>query len=615
MKILGTNFFGHDSSICYINTAEKKIFAISTERLTRIKHDPHDVSPIIDKIYENKNFDLRDVDLIAQGYEDYSWVKPYYYDYLKTKRKILNPKYLSDIINLKKKEKYKKYLRALITNPKILFSLCYYKFLSNCHKFKKKFIIKSKFIEKNSKNFIKNTLERSGIKKKINYYNHHKCHAASAYYFSQFAFNDDSLSLTIDGYGDNVFSSLYFCSNKKIELISESKAEKIYINNKINHTSIGYLYSAFTSALGFIPNSDEGKVEALAAFGKNNEKLTAELSELVDIKNNSINLHKEKIIKFYDTNYLKKIIGKIGRENFAYCIQNWLEKTIINYLNIISKNYDCKNLCLSGGVAANVIMNMKIYEKTNFNNIYIFPAMGDEGVAVGAALLSALENNQDITWLKHMIMPYYGTDITEKSIIEDLSKFNNIEFIKINNDLHKRAAESLSKNKIIALVQGKMEFGPRALGNRSILASPLNKETKDRINLEIKRRPAFQPFCPSIIDEDREKIFSKSYNNKHMTIAFKMKDEFAKKFPSAVHIDNTARPQFVSRDDNSKFYNILKEFKRLTGYGILINTSFNLHGRSMVRTPFDAITDFIDCNLDELYLGDYLVTKKRNYRN
>ena len=604
MKILGTNFFGHDSSLFYLDTDEKKIFALSTERLTRIKHDKHDISIL----FKDNAHEIKNVEIVAQGYEDYSWVKnPYYYHSFKYFRKIVKPKFLTDLLYLKKNTKYKKFLISFFKNPRAFFGYLYYKILTSIYKVRKKFINISEAKEKILKEFIKSSLKEVGIDKSVQYYNHHKCHAASAYYFSQFAYDKETLSLTIDGYGDHLFSSLYKCYDDNLELIGESIAEEMSFGKKKDYASVGLLYSIFTEALGFIRFSEEGKVEALAAFGKIDKNLYTELENLVNYKNNSIHLDIEKVRKFYDGEYLKQIINKIGRENVASCIQVWLENTIVNYLNYISKENKCENICLSGGVAANVIMNMNIFEKTNFKNIYIFPAMGDEGIAAGAAILSAVENKQDVRWIKKIIMPYFGTEIIEKDILDAFKKFNNIKFKKIEKDIHKYAAESLSKNKVIALVQGKMEFGPRALGNRSILASPYNKETKDRINSEIKKRPAFQPFCPSILEDDREKYFLKSYNNKHMTTAFVMKKEFAVKFPSAVHIDNTARPQFVTKKENVRFYNILKEFKSLTGHGILINTSFNLHGRSMVNSPYDAIKDFIDCNLDELYIGDYLV--------
>ena len=155
-----------------------------------------------------------------------------------------------------------------------------------------------------------------------------------------------------------------------------------------------------------------------------------------------------------------------------------------------------------------------------------------------------------------------------------------------------------------------MEFGPRALGNRSIIASPMFDDTRHRINSTVKRRPNYQPFCPSILEEDRERLFINSFPHKHMAIAFRMKDEFIKDLPCAVHVDGTARPQFVEKEDNSNYYRFLKALKDLTGYGVSLNTSFNLHGRTIVRTPKDAVIDFIDCNIDELFIEGFRVKRK-----
>ena len=168
----------------------------------------------------------------------------------------------------------------------------------------------------------------------------------------------------------------------------------------------------------------------------------------------------------------------------------------------------------------------------------------------------------------------------------------------------------IAKGNIIAIYQGSMEFGPRALGNRSILADPRDPKTRDKINSTVKRRPWFQPFCPSVLEEERERLFENSYKHKHMAIAFKMKKEFWNKLPSAMHIDGTARPQFVEEKDNSNYYRLLKKFKELTGYGIVVDTSFNLHGRTIVRTPEDALTDFIDCNIDALFIEGFFVKRK-----
>jgi len=168
----------------------------------------------------------------------------------------------------------------------------------------------------------------------------------------------------------------------------------------------------------------------------------------------------------------------------------------------------------------------------------------------------------------------------------------------------------VSEGKICSLFHGRMEFGPRALGNRSIIANAMLEESRDKINSTVKKRPAYQPFCPSILEEERERLFESSFPHKHMAIAFRMKEKHIKKLPCAVHIDGTARPQFVDKRDNPNYYRYLKALKKMTGYGVSLNTSFNLHGRTIVRTPKDAVIDFIDCNLDELFIEGYRVTRK-----
>ena len=181
----------------------------------------------------------------------------------------------------------------------------------------------------------------------------------------------------------------------------------------------------------------------------------------------------------------------------------------------------------------------------------------------------------------------------------------------MGDEWYVRAAESIANDKIIGVFQGRMEFGPRALGNRSILANPTNPDTRLKINSTIKNRPPFQPFCPSILEEERERLFESSFSHKHMAIAFRMKEEYWERLPSAIHIDGTARPQFVEEKDNPNYFRLLKELKELTGFGVALNTSFNLHGRTIVRKPEDAIVDFVDCKMDELYLEGFLIRRKQ----
>ena len=255
-------------------------------------------------------------------------------------------------------------------------------------------------------------------------------------------------------------------------------------------------------------------------------------------------------------------------------------------------------------------MSINIYERTNFKNIYVLPPMADDGLAIGSAILTAIVLGQDVSWLKDFEMPYFGDSYTREQVKKVLDSYNNITYEDLKDNWPHEAAISVSEGKICSLFQGKMEFGPRALGNRSIIANPMLEDTRQKINSTVKRRPHYQPFCPSILEEERERLFKNSFSHKHMAIAFRMKDEFIKDLPCAVHVDGTARPQFVEEKDNPNYYRFLKALKDITGYGVSLNTSFNLHGRTIVRTPEDAVVDFIDCNIDELFIEGYRVKRK-----
>ena len=607
MRIMGTKYCGHDSAICILDTKKKEIFAISTERVTRIKHDSIDITPILE-VYNFKN-----IDYASHSYNDFEdkghdgelrEKMTYNKDIEKALRLIIKPIYASDF-NLTRVEKNLKIFSSLFTN----FSAfkAYYE-----SKFKRALVQETP--EGNKKaftNYIKKNLAKFNLEpKQIFFYDHHLCHAIPSYYLSPF--NDEkALALTIDGQGDGYFSKLfYFNGLDDYKLIGESKASFMGEGDKF--LSIGRLYNYFTQAMDLRPNSDEGKVEALAAFGNADEDLYQQLMSATYLDKNllSINFDIKLIQRFYDIKWLKEQRNRIGDENFCASIQTYLEDIMVDYLNSAYEKYPTNNLCLSGGVAANIIMSLAIYERTNFKNIYVLPPMGDEGTAFGGAILKALEFNKDIRWLKDFSMPYFGDSFSREQVKEVLDNFDNISYEDLGDNWPEVAAISVSEGKICALFHGQMEFGPRALGNRSIIGNPMLEDTRQKINSTIKRRPAYQPFCPSILEEERERLFKESFPHKHMAIAFRMKDEFIEDLPCAVHVDGTARPQFVEEKDNPNYYRYLKALKKITGYGVSLNTSFNLHGRTIVRTPKDAIIDFIDCNIDELFIEGYLV--KRN---
>ena len=240
------------------------------------------------------------------------------------------------------------------------------------------------------------------------------------------------------------------------------------------------------------------------------------------------------------------------------------------------------------------------------------PAMGDDGSSAGAAILAALEEAQDLEWLRRAAMPYYGDEFSIEDTKNILEKYKmSISWIAIKN-WEDDAAEEINKNKVVSVFQGRSEFGPRALGNRSILANPTSSKTRELLNKKIKKRPIFQPFCPSILNEERTRLFVDSFDHKFMAIAFRLKKKYQKSLPAIMHIDGTARPQFVEKDDNASFWKILKKLKSLNGFGVVLNTSFNLHGRAMVRTPDDAILDFLACKLDFMYINGFKVARLTN---
>ena len=607
MKIVGTKYCGHDSALCLIDTSKKTIFAMSTERVTRIKHDYLDITPILDA------YQLDVVDYVAHSYNDFEdkghdgelrEKMTYNKEIEKALRLIIKPNYAKDL-TLSRAEKNKLIFKSLFNNFSAVKSYYVAKY--------KRALVKET-TEGNRKaftNYIKKNFNKFNLKpKNIFFYDHHLCHAIPSYYLSPYN-EKTALALTIDGQGDGFFSKLYvFQGLEDYKLIGQSSAD--FMGSGDRFLSIGRLYNYFTKAMDLRPNSDEGKVEALAAFGKADNNLFQQLmsATYIDKNNLSINFNIEKIEPFYDLEWLKGQRMKVGDENFCATVQSYLEDIIVDYLNCAYDKYPINNLCLSGGVAANIIMSLNIYERTEFKNIYVLPSMADDGLAIGSAILTALELGEDINWLKDYLMPYFGDSYTREEVKKVLDGYDNIIYEDLKNDWPQEAAIAVSKGKICSIFQGKMEFGPRALGNRSIIANPMLEGSRQKINSTVKRRPSYQPFCPSILEEERERLFKSSFSHKHMAIAFRMKDEFIKDLPCAVHVDGTARPQFVEEKDNPNYYKYLKALKDITGYGVSLNTSFNLHGRTIVRTPEDAVVDFIDCNIDELFIEGYRVKRK-----
>ncbi len=520
----------------------------------------------------------------------------------KKAREYIKPKYFKDLLEINFKIKIK-----ILLDLKWHYFSIMHKLLSNFRKLEK---LNEFFVRKTIKDiFKKNNIEIS----KIEFYDHHLSHAASCLTIDNFNKSETNFVFVLDEHGDVKHSSFFKWNNGAFDLISSSKITKIYKDKRTYITSIGSLYSNFTEALDLRRSVDEGKVEALAAYGIPDKNLLKILRRIVKIDKNMLNFSIEQILykKFLTLKKLKKYRITIGDKNFAATIQNFLEDIVIEILSLYKSIYNFDKIYFAGGVFANVILSYKIYMALNLKCVNVVPYMGDEGAGVGASVLSLINNGEDFTKIKNISMPYIGDSYSENETLKILRLYEkkiNFEYLKEN--WVSEAANALNENKIIGNFYGNIEFGPRALGQRSILANPFFSDTRDRINSQIKKRPWYQPLCPSILEEDREKIFEKSFSHKYMSTAFKAKLKFKDIIPSALHVDLTARPQFVTKESNIIFWSLLKKIKEKHDFGVILNTSFNLHGRTNVLRPEDAIIDFLDCNLDQLYINGYKVMKK-----
>ncbi|MFH2035125.1 MAG: carbamoyltransferase N-terminal domain-containing protein [Candidatus Zixiibacteriota bacterium] len=454
------------------------------------------------------------------------------------------------------------------------------------------------------------------IKKKLDYngeiffVEHHLSHAAGTYYSSPF---DSSTILTIDGVGEWTTASIGIGEGNKIRLVKTMNYPH----------SVGLLYSAFTYFLGFRVNSSEYKVMGLAPYGK---PVYADLikNELVKIfEDGSIVLN----MKYFSFHYglrmtgrkFEKLFGRKRRlpeselsesdKNMAASIQAVTEKIILKMAQYAREKFGNENLCLAGGVALNSSAAGKLKDSGLFKNIYIQPASSDSGAAAGAALYLSysLSDKRKIYEQPYFSMePTYGNKEIVGFLIENDIRFHHYDSVKMASVM----AREISEGKICALFNGQMEFGPRALGFRSIIADPRNPNMKNIINKKIKFRESFRPFAPAVLEEHVDDFFENGIRSPYMLFNFKVKKGMESVIPAVTHIDNTARIQTVNRSDNKLFYNIIEEFAKITGVPVLLNTSFNLRGRPIVNGPTDAIKTFVSSGIDLLVMQDSVIYKQ-----
>ena len=592
--ILGISAFYHDSAACILKNG-KIIAAAQEERFTRKKHDPSYPYNAIEFVLKFANIKLSEIDQIV------FFEKP-----------------------LLKFERLLKTYVAFAPRGFTSFSTAI------------PIWIKEKLFQKNLifKNLKKHD-ENYKSSENIFFSEHHLSHAASAFFPSSF---DEAIILTADGVGEWATTTVAIGKHNKIDIKKE-----IHFPH-----SIGLLYSAFTYYTGFKVNSGEYKLMGLAPYGK--PLYEDKIKKLVDIKDDGSFRLDQKYFN-YATGFtmtnekFNDLFGQKPRNpdrdeitqfhmDIASSIQKVTEEIMIKLTKSIRKEYNIENLCLAGGVALNCVANGKILKEKIFENIWIQPASGDAGGSLGSALAMWYmhnENKRIVNKTENIEGSYLGPEYSQNEIENELKSIGaNFEILDYENLIDK-TADYLAKQNAIGWFQGRMEFGPRALGARSILADPRSEDTQKNLNLKVKYRESFRPFAPAILEEDLNDWFDIEKKSPYMLFVadvksdkkIEMSDEEKKLFgikklnikrsiiPAVTHVDYSARIQTVNKNTNRIFYDLLSKFKNKTGCPLLVNTSFNVRGEPIVNTPQEAFNCFMGTELDYLVIGNCLLSKNK----
>lgn len=581
--ILGISAFYHDSAACLLKDG-KIIAAAQEERFTRKKQDEDFPIEAVKYCLKEAGIGILDIDQVVFYEKPLLKFERLLQSYIKT----WPWGFLSFVKAMKAWLGQKLWLEHII---------------------KKVFLDEIKLQKKLDKKRDKETIKQ--LKEKIHelnfyYVPHHISHAASSFYTSGL---NESIVLTVDGVGEWSTTTIGYGRSHTLKLDKEI----------VFPDSLGLLYSAFTYYLGFRVNSAEYKVMGLAPYGK--PKYKDKIYEIMEVfedgsfRLKSVYFSYEYGLRMVNKKFIKHFGQPVRKEDaeltqwhkdMAASLQVVTEELLIGLVKHAQTLYpNCKNLCLAGGVALNCVANGKLLNnKTlNLDNLYIFPAGGDAGGAAGAALyLNSLINNQGAKALETI---YLGPEFTNTEI-EALLLKHDIEFKKLKNtNRAKIIAQGIAENKVIGLFQGRMEFGPRALGNRSIIADPRQAENWQRVNLKVKFRESFRPFAPSVMAEKADAIFElKETSSPYMLLTTQVK---AKNLPAITHVNKSARVQTVTKNQNARYHAIIDAFNGITGCPVLINTSFNIRGEPIVCSPLDALKGYLRTEIDVLVLEDYWI--------
>lgn len=467
--------------------------------------------------------------------------------------------------------------------------------------------------------------KKTGLLNQIVFLDHHLCHAASSYYMSGFK---ESAVVTIDGVGE-----------KATTTFGKGEGASLILDKCITFpNSIGLLYTAITVFLGFKANDHEYKVMGLAPYGimsKEANPFYAKLSQVIDIKDDgsfTLDMRHFGHGSFEGAPFTQDFIDLIGiapcqrgeaitreHENLAAALQMVTEEAVLSLLRYVHKEVGSENLCYSGGVALNSVLNGKILSQTPFKKIFVQPSAGDSGTVIGAA--KYVQHLVDEGSPKeHMTHSYYGPGYSANEI-ESFLIDQNIVFnrFKTDQELVNEVATVLANKSVVGWFHGRMEWGPRALGNRSILASPLFEDMRDILNEKVKHREMFRPFAPVVCEDDAADYFCCDKPvpepTDYMLMVYPIVENKRAKIPAVTHVDGSGRLQTIRKEQNHLYYSVIKRFGALTGVPILVNTSFNIRGEPIVCTPQDAYRCMMGTEIDYLVLGNFLIKRSDNLKD
>jgi carbamoyltransferase len=573
MYILGINAVFHDSAACILKNG-KLLAAAEEERFTHIKHGKRPVPfstwelpfHAIDYCLRVADIHINDVDHIAYSFDPYLLIGG---DYRKrptieipfdNEEKFTNgdwlnpwdPLFLSSIINARQQlnDGYPHHLQKRFWGANV---------------------------QPEQWHFVE----------------HHTAHAASAFHCSPF---DDAAVFTADGRGEYATTTYNIGSNNELIRIAQVNMPH----------SLGLLYEQITTHLGFLHSSDEYKVMALASYGK--PSFLYDFRDIVQVgKNGQYTIKDQRFTERFGLQRLRHEEFTMHHFDIARSLQAVLEETMLELSEWLYGETQQQNLCMAGGVALNCVANACIRDRGPFKNIWVQPASGDDGTALGAALW--IDAQQRPAAGKDFIMThaYWGPEYSDDEI-EQFMKWCKMPYRKLEN-IAEQTAELLVQDKIIGWYQGRMEFGPRALGGRSILASPINASMQARLN-EVKDREDFRPVAPVVLEEEAAKWFKNASCSPFMLFVYDVLEDKADKIPAVKHTDGTARIQTINEQQNKPYYDLLKAFYQKTGVPVLINTSFNTLGKPIVCTPRDAIECFWSSPFDALIIGSFIIEKE-----